>query len=224
MVSLAEIESNLTSEEIILWKKQNYINELKQLKFTLNILILSLAVSIFSILFYFLNSKFSLDVFLGVFILLTILLISGFPLYLFLNIYNEYKRITQRLELKLSNLRSYEEFFILTNKRWIQKSFHLAKIDEIRNEKNQIIKKKDIAFVNLDSIKVIYISPQKEGKVYHINFFKLWDKNLEESIFHVFLEENDYKKMIEILRKIVEIIKEEHDVFKYGDCAFYCKK
>ncbi len=223
MVSFAEIESNLNNEEKILWKKQNYTNELKQLRFTLNILILTVGISIFSILFYFLTSTINFDVFLSIFILLTVLLISGFPLYLFLRIYNEYKRIITRIKLKLRNLRKYEEFFILTNKRWIQKSFYLAKMDNSEYKGDQIIKQNDLAFVDLYDIEIIYISPQKDDKMYHVNFFKLWDKFIEESVLHVFLEENDFQKLMETLRDIFQIIKEERNIIKYGDFALYSK-
>jgi len=224
MVSFTEIESNLNSEENILWKKRNYTNELKELRFTLNILILTIGVSIFSVLFYFFTTTINFDIVLSVLILFTILLISGFPLYFFFRIYSEYRTIIKRLELKLSNLRRYEEFFILTNNRWIQKSFYLAKIDDSQYTRHQITKKIDLAFVDLENIEVIYISPQKNDKIYLVNFFRLWDKNLEESVLHVFLEEKDYQRLMETLRELFHIIKEEHDVIIYGDCAFYCKK
>ncbi len=224
MVSFAEIESNLNSEETILWKKQNYTNELKELRFTLNILILTIGVSIFSVLFYFFTTTINFDILLSVVILFTILLISGFPLYFFFRIYSEYRTIIKRLELKLSNLRRYEEFFILTNNRWIQKSFYLAKINDSEYKRDQITKQNDLAFVDLESIEVIYVSPQKNDKIFHVNFFRLWDKNLEESVLHVFLEEKDYQRLMETLRTIFQITKEEHDVIIYGDFAFYSKK
>jgi len=224
MVSFAEIESNLNSEEKILWKKRSYTNELKELRFTLNILILTIGVSIFSVLFYFFTTTINFDIVLSVLILFTILLISGFPLYFFFRIYSEYRTIIKRLELKLSNLRRYEEFFILTNNRWIQKSFYLAKIDDSEYMRDQITKKNDLAFVDLENIEVIYISPQKNDKIYLVNFFRLWDKNLEESVLHVFLEEKDYQRLMETIRELFHIIKEEQDVIIYGDCAFYSKK
>lgn len=224
MVSFEEIKSTLNSEEKILWKKQNYTNELKELRFTLNILIFTVGISIFSLLFYFLTSTINIDVMLSFVISLTIFLISGFPLYLFFKIYSEYKKIIKRLELKLSNLRRYEEFFILTNKRWIQKSFYLAKIDNFNYKSDLMVKQKDLAFVNLDNIEVIYVSPQKKGKRYRVNFFRIWDKTSEDSVLQVLLEENYYQKLMETLRELFQITEEEQDVIKYGDCAFYCKK
>lgn len=224
MVSFAEIKTNLNSEEKILWKKRNYTNELKELRFTLNILILTIGISIFSVLFYIFTSTINFDIWLSVLILFTILLISGFPLFFFFRIYSEYRTIIKRLELKLNNLRKYEEFFILTNKRWVQKSFYLAKVDNFKNEIYQIVKKNDMAFADLNNIEVIYVSPLKKGKIYHVNFFKIWDKDLEESVLQVFLEENDYQRLMETLRELFHMTKEEHDVIKYGDSVFYCKK
>lgn len=224
MVSFEEIKSTLNSEEKILWKKQNYTNELKELRFTLNILIFTVGISIFSLLFYFLTSTINIDVMLSFVISLTIFLISGFPLYLFFKIYSEYKKIIKRLELKLSNLRRYEEFFILTNKRWIQKSFYLAKIDNFNYKSDLMVKQKDLAFVNLDNIEVIYISPQKKVEMFQVNFFRLWDKNSEESIFRVNIGGDELQEIMKTLQEIFQITKEEHEVIKYRDSAFYCKK
>jgi hypothetical protein len=224
MGSFAEIKSNLYREEKILWEKRSFINELRDLKFTLNILILTVCISTFSILLYFLTTTINIDIMLSVIILATILIISSFPLYLFLKIYSEYKRIAKKLEIKLSELSRYEEFFILTNKRWIQKSFYLAKINDLEYARDNLTIQNDLAFVNLDNIKLIYVSPQKKGEIYKVNFFRLWDKNSEDSILQVFLEENDYQKLMETLRELFQITEEEQDVIKYGDCAFHCKK
>lgn len=224
MVSIEEIKTILSSEEKILWKKQNYTNELKGLRFTFIILTLTVGVSIFSILFYFLTSKVYFNILLSFFISLTILLISGFPLYLFFRIFSEYKEIIKRLELKLSDLKRYEEFFMLTNKKWIQKSFNLVKVDDFNFESDLLLKQKDLAFVSLDSIEVIYITTQKKRKIYNVNLFRRWDKYLEESVIHVFLQENDFLTLIETLRKLFHISKEEHNVIKHGDSVFYCKK
>ena len=224
MVSFKDIESSLYNDEKILWKKKAYTNEIKELRFTINISILTIVASLFSIILYFLTSTINFDFLLTLFILLTVLLISVIPLYLFFKIYNEYKKIAKKLKIELSNLRNYEEFFILTNRRWIQKSFYLAKIDDFKFDTEKIIKENDIAFVDLDNINVIYVSPQKKEKTYLINFFKEWDKNLEESIFQLYLEKSDYKQLLETLEKIFQIKKKEKDVFNYGDSVFYCKK
>ncbi|MFW9901687.1 MAG: hypothetical protein ACFFDY_10445 [Candidatus Thorarchaeota archaeon] len=224
MVSFKDMESSLYNEEKILWKKKAYTNELKELRFTLNISILTIVISLFSIILYFLTSTINFDFLLTLFILLTVVLISVIPLSLLFRIYNEYKKIAKKLKIELSNLRNYEEFFILTNRRWIQKSFYLAKIDDFKFNTDKIIKKNDIAFLDLDIINVIYISPQKKEKTYWINFFKEWDKNLEESIFQLYLEKSDYKQLLETLEKIFQITTIEKDIFKYGDSAFYCKK
>ena len=53
MVSFAEVEANLQDDEKILWKKQVNTNELKELRFTLNIFILTVGASLFTILIYF---------------------------------------------------------------------------------------------------------------------------------------------------------------------------
>jgi len=224
MVSFKDIESSLYNEEKILWKNKTYTNEIKELRFTLNISILTIVASLLSIILYFLTSTINFDFLLTLFILLTVLLISVIPLYLFFKIYNEYKKIAKKLKIELSNLRNYEEFFILTNKRWIQKSFYLVKIDDFKFDTEKIIKENDIAFVDLDNINVIYVSPQKKEKTYLINFFKEWDKNLEESIFQLYLEKSDYKQLLETLEKVFQIKKQEKDIFNYGDSVFYCKK
>ncbi len=88
---------------------------------------------------------------------------------------------------------------------------------------DQIIKQNDLAFVDLYDIEIIYISPQKDDKMYQVNFFKLWDKFVEESVLHVFLEENDFQKLMETLRDIFQITKEERNIIKYGDFALYSK-
>ena len=224
MVSFEDIEFSLYKDEKILWRKKTYTNEIKELRFTRNIFILTVVTSLFSILLYFLTSTINFDFLLTFFILLTVILIATIPLYLFFRIYKEYNKIAKKLNIELSNLRIYEEFFILTNRRWIQKSFYLAKIEDNKYLNDQITKKSDLIFVDLNSISVIYVSPQKKNKIFWLNLYKVWDKFLNESILQVYLAKSDYQRLVETLRDVFEITKEERDVFKYGDIAFYCKK
>ncbi len=75
--------------------------------------------------------------------------------------------------------------------------------------------------MDLKNINVIYVSPSKEDKIFRINLFKVWEKDLEESILQAYLAEGDFQRFMETLREVFQITKEEHDIFKYGDSAFY---
>jgi len=215
--SFEEVKSELSSDEKILWEQRKLFNKLKGLKRTGFLLVFIVCISL---LLYFIASTINFDAYL---ILQILILISILPLCFFFVEFINYRKRLIKLDLRTKDLINYEEFTILTNKRWIQKSLFFLKLDASKYDINSILIQKDLAIVNLHDIEVIYATKGFKSEIYYVNFFISWEKETEESILLAILEKTDYLILIQILKKLFSITKEERDIITIGDSALYVK-
>lgn len=111
--SFDEVKSELSSDEKILWEQRKIFNKLKGLKRTGFLLAFIVGISL---LLYFITSTINFDAYL---ILQILILISILPLCFFFVEFINYMKRLKKLDLRTKDLINYEEFTILTNKRWI---------------------------------------------------------------------------------------------------------
>jgi len=154
-----------------------------------------------------------------------VLLLSVIPILLFVRTIlvakKDYSDKLNKLQISRKELRNYENVYILTNKRWIQKDYDLNfNIDISKYTKGALERKKDIVFVNLEKIQVIYTV---EDKKYMIAFYIDYDEeNLEETYLGVWLSPEEFKKVMKILKKVIPIEKEKLD--KFGATVYFRKQ
>jgi len=215
--SFEEVKSELSPDEKILWEQRKLFNKLKSLKRTGFLLAFIVCISL---LLFFVASTIKFDAYL---ILQILILISILPLCFFFVEFINYRKRLIKLDLRTKDLINYEEFTILTNKRWIQKSLFFLKLDASKYDSNSILIQKDLAIVNLHDIEVIYATKGFKSEIYYVNFFISWEKETEESILLAILEKTDYLILIQILQKLFSITKEERDIITSGDSALYVK-
>jgi hypothetical protein len=216
--SFEEVKSKLNLDEDILWEQRKLFNKLKGLKrvgFLLGFIVC------ISLLLYFITSTINFDAYL---IFQILIFISILPLCFFFVEFINYRKRLKKLDLRTKDLINYEEFTILTNKRWIQKSLSYLKLDASKYDSNSILIQKDLAIVNLYDIEVIYTTKGYKSEIFYVNFFISWDKWTEESVLLAILEKADYSILMENLHKLFSITKEERDTITNGDSALYCKK
>ena len=93
--------------------------------------------------------------------------------------------ITSNLHLKANKIRKYEEISVITNKRLIQKSYNIFKIDYLNNPISDLDSFKinrDMVFVDLESIQVV--STEQMEIIYQVGFkFNDDDKNFIPLLF-----------------------------------------
>ncbi len=215
--SFEEVKSELRSDEKILWEQRKLFNKLKGLK-RVGFLLVFIVGS--SLLLYFVTSTINFDAYL---IFQIIILISILPLCFFFVEFINYRKRLKKLDLRTKDLINYEEFTVLTNKRWIQKSLFYLKLDASKYDSDSILIQKDLAIVNLHDIEVIYATKGFKSELFYVNFFITWEKETEESVLLAILEKTDYLILMEILQKLYSIIKEEYDIITKGDSALYVK-
>lgn len=122
-------------------------------------------------------------------------------------------------ELTLEELKKYEDIYVLTNKRWIQKNLDFNfKFDISKYPNNVLERHRDIISVNLDSIKFItidvtnigfYVDEEEFNKpvptYLSVELFKEFDKvmkllkeliplKLKEDKYGIYLQRNDLKE------------------------------
>lgn len=215
--SFEEVKSELRSDEKILWEQRKLFNKLKGLK-RVGFLLVFIVGS--SLLLYFVTSTINFDAYL---IFQIIILISILPLCFFFVEFINYRKRLKKLDLRTKDLINYEEFTVLTNKRWIQKSLFYLKLDASKYDSDSILIQKDLAIVNLHDIEVIYATKGFKSELFYVNFFITWEKETEESVLLAILEKTDYLILMEILQNLYSIIKEEYDIITKGDSALYVK-
>lgn len=219
--SFEEVKSELSSDEKILWEQRKLFNKLKYLKKAGFILIFFVGISIIFLFlcFMILKDNFDFPMILQILIFMLILPLGFF----FAEFINTWK-ISKKLNIRIRDLKNYEEFTILTSKRWIQKSLFYLKLDSSKYDSDSILIQKNLATVNLHDIEVIYTAKSFKGEIFYINFFISWDKWSEESVLHAILEKTDYLILMETLQKLFSITKEEQGTITHEDRALYVKK
>ncbi|MFX0073218.1 MAG: hypothetical protein ACFFAO_19235 [Candidatus Hermodarchaeota archaeon] len=127
---------------------------------------------------------------------------------------NYRKRIIKKHQLNpkltIKELEKYEDIYILTNKRWIQKNLDFNfKFDISKYPKKVLKRHRDIISVNLDSIKMITID------VTNIGFY------VDEEDFNkpvpTYLGVELFKEFDKVMKLLKELIPLELKEDKYGD-------
>ena len=215
------MKSELSPDEKILWEQRQFFNKLEGLKRAVFLLIFFISLSIFFFLICFIPFTNIFDDFM---ILQMVILILILPLGLFFAEIINYRKRLKKLDVRTKDLKNYEEFTVLTNKRWIQKSLFFLKLDSSKYDSDSILIQKDLAIANLLDIEVIYTTKGYKSEIFYVNFFKSWDKCTEDSVLQAILEKTDYLILMEKLQKLFSINKEEHGTITKGDRALYVKK
>ncbi|MBD3212502.1 MAG: hypothetical protein GF311_07825 [Candidatus Lokiarchaeota archaeon] len=222
-----EIKFNLYKDESVLWEKAEVSNKLKRYQwfFFGNIIILilfiSIAVVVLISLIFEMNER---EIFELIIIPLSVLALAGIPGYLLLNTIREYRRILSLFEINSNELKEFQEFCILTNKRWIQKAFYFAKFDVFIEIEELVEYEQGIAAISLDELSVIYVFWNRSETKYYVNFFVSWDKWSEESDFVIVLNKEEYTLLMDSIKKVFEITNNEKNVISYRDNAYYVRK
>ncbi|MFX0135511.1 MAG: hypothetical protein ACFFDN_17840 [Candidatus Hodarchaeota archaeon] len=129
--------------------------------------------------------------------------------------YRKYrKRIIKKRQLTpkltLEELKKYEDIFVLTNKRWIQKNLDFNfKFDISKYPKNVLERHRDIITVNLDSIKMITIDVTNIG--YYVD-----EEDFNKPV-PTYLGVEAFKEFDNIMKILKELIPLELKEDNYGD-------
>lgn len=118
---------------------------------------------------------------------------------------------------------NYENFYLLTTKRWIQKSINLANIKKSRFPRDGFTLRKDIVYLDLDLINVISLSLEKFYPKKEISFFINYDGiHYRKYYFKVILTEEKYSELVDKLRYLFKI--EQEKKLGSGHYIYFVKK
>lgn len=230
--SFEEVESELSSDEKILWKQTKLSKKWNAIKIKIFLYVFFIGGSILSFLLYF-SITFNDPRFFYIHgIILAILFIIFCPNFFLFHDFKSCRKIAKVLNVKIGDLKNYEEFIILTNKRWIQKSLKLIEYDYADYSNDLIRFEKDFIFVNLRDIHVIHIFPtlgKNKTKSLDVHPYILWDfidedGETEEPLPQITVEKADYLILMENLHKLFTITKEEHGICADDDRVLFVKK
>lgn len=115
----------------------------------------------------------------------------------------EFKKGTKKLDLKLIDLKNYNEIYILTNKRWIQKELNYSfLIDDSKFSPNILNRIKDMMFIDLNYFKIASIQKRRS---HYIIFYCIKEPNNEDFNQKILLKVNiqEYNDLIVHLRKLI---------------------
>ncbi len=107
------------------------------------------------------------------------------------------------MDLKLIDLKSYTEIYILTNKRWIQKELNYSYlIDDSKFSPDILCRIKDMTFIDLNYFKIVLIQKKRS---YYIIFYCINEPNNEDFNQKIFLKVNikEYNDLIIRLSKLI---------------------
>ena len=120
------------------------------------------------------------------------------------------KRGLRRMNLKLSDLKTYHQIHILTNMRWIQKDFRsLSYFDQNSIPTEIFAPMNDVVFFNLSNIEKVTV--RKIRTNYNLSFqFKNLLNEIEYPSFTVKFKYDDYQVVKKLIMDLIpiEIIKE----------------
>ncbi len=201
------IKQFLHDDEYILWKKcqvKNYLIRFPLVISLLGIIIISIAlffwyIPIWEGTFYVFKIEFNPIIFylsiLSIFYTAIIIVLGDF--------FREFKKSTKKLDLKLIDLKNYDEIYILTNKRWIQKELNYSfLIDDSKFSPDILYRIKDVMFIDLNNFKIASI--QKRRSQYTI-FFCINNPNNKDFNQKIFLNLNikEHNDLIIHLSKLI---------------------
>lgn len=206
---MERIKHFLQDDEYILWKKcqvKNYLIRIPLVISLLGIIIISIALFFWYIpnwegTFYLFYTNIEVN---PIIFYLSIVSIFYTIIIIVLGIFlREFKKGTKKLDLKLIDLKNYNEIYILTNKRWIQKELNYSfLIDDSKFSPDILNRIKDMMFIDLNYFKIASIQKRRSQNIilYCIN-----DPNNEDFIQKILLKVNDkeYNDLIIHLRKLI---------------------
>jgi hypothetical protein len=204
---MERIKHFLQDDEYILWKKcqvKNYLIRIPLVISLLGILITGIALFFWYIpgwegTFYIFNIEVN-----PIIIYLSILSIFYTGIIIVLgDFFREFKKGTKKLDLKLIDLKNYDEIYVLTNKRWIQKELKYSfLIDDSKFSPDILYRIKDVMFIDLNNFKIASI--QKRRSQYTI-FFCINNPNNKDFNQKIFLNLNikEHNDLIIHLSKLI---------------------
>lgn len=157
-------------------------------------------------------------------ILYLLILLIGTPL--IYKIFIDFKKFKSKagiLDIPLKSLAKYENFYLLTTRRWIQKSINLINIKKSRFPSDGITVQKDVVYLDLNLINVISLSLENFYPKKEISFFIDYDGiHHRKHYFKVVLKEKDYSELVDKLRYLFKI--ENEKKLGSGHYIYYVKK
>lgn len=220
MNSLGNFIKTLENDEVVLWKFHYTSNELKLLRNSFFLLIFIWNISFFSIFIYFFSSP-SISIELGPlgFVILAASLVSIVPLYMLVDNLFRMLKTSKKISTPFWKMRNYENFGILTNKRWIQKSIYVESSGGVEG----IFVNHDVGWINIEKVKIFYACPEKKNNV-SIYVFATEDIYNEESNLSLSIPKEEYLQLFRALKSLVMFLKEESNSLANGDTLYYISK
>ena len=206
---MEQIKHFLQDDEHILWKKcqvRNYLIRIPLVISLLGIIITSIALFFWYIpnwegTSYIFNTNIEVNpiisylIILSIFYIVIIIVLGDF--------FREFKKSTKKLDLRLIDLKNYNEIYILTNKRWIQKELKYSFfIDDSKFSPDILYRIKDMMFIDLNNFKIASIQKRRSQ---YIIFFCINEPNNEDFNQKILLKVNikEYNDLIVHLSKLI---------------------
>ncbi|MFX0007221.1 MAG: hypothetical protein ACFFA7_13355 [Promethearchaeota archaeon] len=214
------IKSNIKDNEIIKWEKCRVINYRKKFidSFIIAISLISVFMTLLGLFFWYVPSwggtfyLFWTDIIvhpLIIYIIILSIFIAG-AIFAIAYAIKLFRRGLRRLELKLSDLRSYQQIHLLTNERWIQKDYRsLIYFSEKNLPVEYISTLKDLICIDFKNIKKATVSRIRSNYNLAFHFKPIFGLTQSPS-FNVKFKFDDYLELKNILNQIIplEILKE----------------
>jgi len=214
------IKNSINNNEIIKWEKFQVINYRKKLiqTFIISVFLVGGLMTLIGLFFWYVPSWGGTFYIPGTEIVIhpLIIYISILSIFISMGIFAItfaiylFKRGLRRLELKLSDLRSYPQIHVLTNKRWIQKDYRsLVYFGDIKSPHEAISRTKDFVFIYLNNIEKATVSRIRSTYNISFHFKKIFSLN-QYPTFSVKFKLNDFQELKSLLAQILplEILKE----------------
>lgn len=216
---MEEIEHFLKEDEEILWKT-NYEDNIIELEFFFLVVLLIILILISFILFtVVVESK---DIIPIIFVIILFSPVYGLCIGVILKESKEIKKKGKATQCNFRQLSRYQNIYLLTNKRWIQKDYERnLNIDENNYSKDILEKHFDIVFVNLKHIKAIVINRDEYFTTATFDFYEnIVDENysdLKVGFLVPYLPEDDFKAFIKMITNKLSYrkVKENEDGVYY---------
>jgi len=129
------------------------------------------------------------------------------------------QKTSKKVCIPFWKMRNYENFGILTNRRWIQKSIYVESSGGVEG----IFVNNDVGWINIDKVNIFYVCPEKKNKV-SIHIFATEDIYNEESNLALSIPKEEYILLFSCLKSLVKFSKEESNSLANGDTFYYISK
>jgi len=189
-----EIDQFLDEDEEILWSRKKIVNLLSIIPFILKAgIIFTLFCLIFIIYSFFLGSV------IGIMLILSFYTFGlGF---LIVAVVKSYRTKTKTIQLNRDQLKEYEFFYIITNKRYIRKDYYYHyKRDFSKYPKNAFYQIGDSVFLNFDYVDEILV----DYVLKEVNF-KIKGFPEGRAFFLEFKEIDELEKIMEIIQTVIPL-------------------